>query len=63
MAFEIKRGYAITFMYATDDVIRSWAMIKVPYSLKVAERLSIIQKKNENIVLNIQLVESDKATN
>ena len=31
--YEMKEGYAITFEFATDDIIKNWSKMRVPAKL------------------------------
>jgi hypothetical protein len=52
LGFEIKRGYAITFMFATPDLIVSWPKIALPYSTRLAEKAAELERKSVKIGLN-----------
>ncbi|AEO57119.1 hypothetical protein MYCTH_2056329 [Thermothelomyces thermophilus ATCC 42464] len=52
LGFEIKEGYAITFLYATDEVIANWAKIVLPYSKALVEKVSDMEKESTRIGLN-----------
>lgn len=51
--YEMKEGYVITFVFATDDIIENWSKMKVPAKLeqKVASMQSEIIRVNYELVL------------
>jgi hypothetical protein len=32
LGFQIEQGYAITFLFATNEVVANWAKMTLPYS-------------------------------
>ncbi|KAH7151931.1 hypothetical protein B0J13DRAFT_582863 [Dactylonectria estremocensis] len=52
LCFEIKQGYAITFMFATEDVVAKWAKIVLPHSTTLADKVAQMEKKSTKIGLN-----------
>ncbi|KAM7188712.1 hypothetical protein V8F33_010482 [Rhypophila sp. PSN 637] len=52
LGFEIKEGYAITFLFAEEEVIVKWPKIGLPYSKALAEKVSSMEKEMPTIRLN-----------
>jgi len=52
VGFEIKQGYAITFLFATDDVITKWAKIVLPSSEGLRQKVAEMEKESTRIGLN-----------
>lgn len=49
--YEMKKGYAITFEFATDDIIENWPKMKVP--AKLGQKVASMQ--TETIRVNYEL--------
>ncbi len=41
--YEMKEGYAITFEFATDDIIETWSKMKVP--AKLGQKMASVQSE------------------
>ncbi|KAK4118164.1 hypothetical protein N657DRAFT_667302 [Parathielavia appendiculata] len=52
LGFEIKQGYAITFLFAVDEVIANWAKIVLPYSEALVGKVSEMGRESKKIGLN-----------
>ncbi|KAJ3494997.1 hypothetical protein NLG97_g3709 [Lecanicillium saksenae] len=53
LGFEIRTGYAITFMFGTEDVVASWPKIVLPNSAVLAKKIEIMEARSKRIGLNI----------
>ncbi|KAI0388406.1 hypothetical protein F5Y17DRAFT_452932 [Xylariaceae sp. FL0594] len=53
LGFEIKQGYAITFLFAVDEVVAKWAKIILPYSEGLAKKVADMEKESIKIGLNV----------
>jgi len=53
LGFEIKAGYAITFMFGTEDVVASWPKIVLPNSAALVKKIETMESRSERIGLNI----------
>lgn len=54
LAFEIKSRYAITFMFATEDVVAKWAKIILPPSAALAAKVADMERKSKYVRLNFR---------
>ncbi len=61
LGFEIKQGYAITFLFAVDEVIANWAKIVLPYSEALVGKVSDMERESGKIGLNFTF-EGSKGT-
>jgi alpha-glucuronidase len=61
LGFEIKEGYAITFLFAVDEVIANWAKIVLPYSERLVEKVSNMKKESRKIGLNFTFEPSPRS--
>ena len=52
LGFQIKRGYAITFLYATDEALAKWKKIVLPYSAGLERRVADIEALSTKIGFN-----------
>ena len=52
LCFEIKKGYAITFMFGTEDVVIRWPKIDLPNSTILLEKVASLEKESQKISLN-----------
>jgi len=52
LGFQIERGYAITFLFATDEVVTKWAKIVLPYSAGLERRVAAIEALSTKIGFN-----------
>ncbi|KAK3328704.1 hypothetical protein B0T19DRAFT_357440 [Cercophora scortea] len=52
LGFEIKQGYAITFLFAANEVLANWAKIILPHSEALEEKVSDMEKESTKIGLN-----------
>ncbi|KAK0628276.1 hypothetical protein B0T17DRAFT_486756 [Bombardia bombarda] len=43
LGYEIKKGYTITFMFATDDVLAGWTKMILPYSQELANKVAAME--------------------
>ncbi|KZL67538.1 hypothetical protein CT0861_00342 [Colletotrichum tofieldiae] len=50
LAFEIKIGYAITFIFATDEVVAAWPKISLPNSPEVVRK--VVNMESQKIKVN-----------
>lgn len=57
LGFEIKTGYAITFMFGTEDVVASWPKIVLPNSAPLVKKIELMETRSEKIGLNITFYE------
>lgn len=55
LGFQIKKGYAITFVFATDEVLAKWKKIVLPYSAGLERRVADIKASSTKIGLNFNL--------
>jgi len=51
LGFEIKAGYAITFLFATDDVVKSWPKIAT-LPRQLAGRVAEMESQSKIVGLN-----------
>ncbi|KAJ5111751.1 hypothetical protein NUU61_001381 [Penicillium alfredii] len=54
LGFQIEKGYAITFLFATDEVIANWAKMTLPYSVGLEQKVKNLEILSANIGLNFK---------
>lgn len=59
LGFEIRNGYAVTFMFGTEDVVASWPKITLPNSAALVEKVEVMEHRSETIGLNIAFHEEE----
>jgi hypothetical protein len=59
LGFQIEQGYAITFLFATDEVIANWAKMALPYSKGLEHEVRDLEKLSAKIGLNFTFERSD----
>ncbi|KAJ6001019.1 hypothetical protein N7481_001428 [Penicillium waksmanii] len=52
LGFQIEQGYAITFLFATDEVIANWAKMSLPYSKGLEQKVRDLELLSAKIGLN-----------
>lgn len=52
LGFQIEQGYAITFLFATDEVIANWAKMALPYSEGLEHKVRDLEMLSAKIGLN-----------
>lgn len=52
LGFQIEQGYAITFLFATDEVIANWAKMTLPYSKELEHKVRDLEMQSAKIGLN-----------
>lgn len=57
VCFEIKQGYTMTFMFATEDVLVKWPKIVLPDSTILRDQVAKIENINPKIGLNFAFQE------
>ncbi|KAJ5860645.1 uncharacterized protein N7529_007955 [Penicillium soppii] len=52
LGFKIEQGYAITFLFATDEVIANWAKMTLPYSKGLEHKVRDLEMLSAKIGVN-----------
>lgn len=62
LGFQIEQGYAITFLFATDEVIANWAKMSLPYSKGLEQKVRDLEMLSAKIGLNFTFEGSGGST-
>lgn len=54
VAFEIQKGYAITFMFATEEVVAKWAKIALPNTIEIKRKVDELESLSTHIGFNFE---------
>lgn len=60
LCFEIKKGYAITFLFGTEDVVASWPKIGIPYSAELEEKVKALEQRSKTIGVNFAFQQQEE---